>query len=127
VTDETPPPPPPPPPQNRAARATTPARRPCPFQSSAATEDGYSRSPRRVTILDKENNAVRPARRQPPTRPKSLTTAGSKPTPPPAAFCCPHGAPWDSHGNIYVARVAALRAGNEALKRDVRDVLVNVA
>jgi hypothetical protein len=55
----------------------------------------------RVTILDKDNNVIVHLGDNPNVRqranngvPKAQLFAG--------AFCCPHGATWDRHGNIYV-------------------------
>jgi hypothetical protein len=76
-------------------------RRPCHF-SQRGTEMVIPDLRGRVTILDKDNNAVAQLGDNPNSSQRANNGVKQADTTP-GHFCCPHGATWDSHGNIFVA------------------------
>ena len=76
-------------------------RRPCHF-NQRGSELVVPDLRGRVTILDKENNAIAQLGDNPNVSQRANNGTKQADTTP-GHFCCPHGATWDSHGNIYVA------------------------
>ncbi len=75
-------------------------RRPCQF-SQRGSEILIPDLRGRVTILDKDNNAVAQLGDNPDVKQRANNGVKKDKTVP-GAFCCPHGATWDRAGNIYV-------------------------
>ena len=76
-------------------------RRPCHF-SQRGTESWSPDLRGRVTILDKDNKVVAQLGDNPNVSQRANNGVKLADTTP-GHFCCPHGATWDPHGNIYVA------------------------
>jgi hypothetical protein len=76
-------------------------RRPCHF-NQRGSELVIPDLRGRVTILDKDNNAVAQLGDNPNASQRANNGVKQADTTP-GHFCCPHGATWDSHGNIFVA------------------------
>jgi len=76
-------------------------RRPCHF-SQRGTEMVIPDLRGRVTILDKDNNVIVQLGDNPDAGQRANNGVKQADTTP-GHFCCPHGATWDSHGNIFVA------------------------
>jgi hypothetical protein len=75
-------------------------RRPCQF-SQRGSEILIPDLRGRVTILDKDNNAIVQLGDNPNVSQRA-NNGVKKDATVPGAFCCPHGATWDHSGNIYV-------------------------